>query len=222
VIFDSGFAAVNRGAALARAAASTARARLEMALALAVRLLSVLAVVRAGSSSPSIEELLAHSQKIHDGLVKPVLSTAHQSKIEHFVVLLKENRPFDHIVGCMDLPGADSAATMTRNRTLQVDPSDPSKGSVNVTCGTANYVCEAGPPSSLWNQKFAAGDDVNVAKYPYSPQSDSNSYAQGANGNAIEMFSPDQLPIKTTLAKAFGVVTELSHRLINLSSALYI
>ena len=29
----------------------------------------------------------------------------HQHKIEHFIVLLKENRAFDHIAGCMDLPG---------------------------------------------------------------------------------------------------------------------
>ena len=54
-------------------------------------------------------------------------------RIEHFVVLYMENRPFDHMFGCMDLPGADSAATMTRNRSLPIDPHDPTKGSVNVT-----------------------------------------------------------------------------------------
>jgi hypothetical protein len=43
----------------------------------------------------------------------------------------------------MDLPGADSAATMTRNRTLWKDPKDHSKGSVNVTCGTAKYAVRA-------------------------------------------------------------------------------
>ncbi len=149
--------------------------------------------VSAAVPSP-LEDLAERSRVLHDGRIEPVLSTTHQHKIEHFVVLLKENRPFDHIIGCMDLPGADSAATMTRNRTLLIDPSDPSKGSVNVTCGTANYVCKGGPGSSLWSQKFPTGSDVNVATAPYSPQSDINAYAQGAKGNAIEMFSPEQLP----------------------------
>ena len=148
----------------------------------------------AAGAPSSLESLAQRSRALHDGRIEAVLSTPHQHKIEHFVVLLKENRPFDHIIGCMDLPGADSAATMTRNRTLLIDPSDPSKGSVNVTCGTANYVCKGGPGSSLWSQKFPTGSEVNVATAPYSPQSDENAYAQGAKGNAIEMFSPEQLP----------------------------
>jgi hypothetical protein len=88
---------------------------------------------------------------------------------------------------------------MTRNRSLPIDPKDPSKGSVQVTCGTANYICKGGPPSSLWSQKF--GPDAQVAEYPYSPQSDENAYAQGGKGNAIEMFSPAQLPVKTAMVR---------------------
>lgn len=150
--------------------------------------------VSAAAAVSALEGLAERSRALHEGRIEPVVSTTHQHKIEHFIVLLKENRPFDHIIGCMDLPGADSAATMTRNRTLLIDPSDPSKGSVNVTCGTANYVCKGGPGSSLWSQKFPTGRNVNVATAPYSPQSDENAYAQGARGNAIEMFSPEQLP----------------------------
>ena len=155
-----------------------------------------------------IDEFAEYSKRLHNGRIEPVLSTTHQTKIEHFIVLLKENRAFDHIVGCMDLPGADSAATMKRNRTLLIDPDNPSRGGVNVTCGTANYVCDQGPPMSLWSQKFPPYG-AEVAKYPYSPQSDDNAYSQGASGNAIEMFSPDQLPVKTALAKAFGVHNKL-------------
>eukprot|EP01052_Picozoa_sp_SAG31_P048230 SAG31_NODE_9999_length_1198_cov_1.257507_2_plen_153_part_01 len=77
------------------------------------------------------------------------------------------------------------------------------QGSVNVTCGTANYVCHGGPGSSLWSQKFEPGAQVNT--YPYSAQSDDNAYAQGGKGNAVEMFSKEQLPVKTAMAKAFGV-----------------
>ena len=181
--------------------------RLPALLAFATAAAAASASASASASAGSLEALAERSRALHDGRIKAVLSTPHQHKIEHFVVLLKENRPFDHIIGCMDLPGADSAATMARNRTLLVDPSDPSKGSVNVTCGTANYVCEGGPGSSLWSQKFASG--ANVATAPYSPQSDAYAYANGAKGNAIEMFSPEQLPVKTALAKAFGVHNKL-------------
>ena len=51
----------------------------------------------------SMEALAAFAREQNDGELAPVVSTPHQTKIEHFVVLLKENRPFDHIIGCMDL-----------------------------------------------------------------------------------------------------------------------
>jgi hypothetical protein len=102
----------------------------------------------------TVKSLAAASRKKHGGLVRPMLSTQHQNQIEHLVVLLMENRGFDHLFGCLDLPGADSAATPTRNRSLWIDPTDKSKGVVNVTCGTAKYVCPAGPSASVWSPKF--------------------------------------------------------------------
>ena len=74
------------------------------------------------SALESMEALAAFAREQNDGELAPVVSTPHQHKIEHFVVLLKENRAFDHIIGCMDLPGADSAATMSKNRSLPIDP----------------------------------------------------------------------------------------------------
>jgi phospholipase C len=129
-------------------------------------------------------------------------------KIEHFVVLYMENRPFDHFFGCMDLPGADSAATMTRNRTLYKDPTDHSKGSVNVTCGTAEYVCgkRGGMHYNLFSGKFHGGND---ARFPYSAQSDDFSYGNGAYDESIEMFAPSQLPVKAAIAREFGVFNKL-------------
>jgi hypothetical protein len=120
----------------------------------------------------------------------------------------------------MDLPGADSAATLTRNRTLPMDPSDPAAGSVNVTCGTADYVCgkHGGPTYSAWGGKFAgAGSQghpnrsraVNDSHFPYSHQSDQFSYRNGASGDAIRMFAPGQLPVKSALAREFGVFNKL-------------
>ena len=62
-----------------------------------------------------------------------------QSKVEHFVVLYMENRPFDHILGCMvgegELPGADGI-----NGTMKLWKDANHTDYVNVTCGTAPYV----------------------------------------------------------------------------------
>ena len=137
----------------------------------------------------------------------PTALASGDPRIEHFVVLLMENRPFDHYFGCMDLPGADSGATKLKPRKLPIDPSDPEAGSVEVTCGTAQYVCPGGNDYSLFASKFAPGADES--KFPYGPQNDSYSYRNGAKGSSIQMFSPEQLPVKTALVKNFGVFNKL-------------
>jgi len=136
--------------------------------------------------------------------------TPHQSKIEHFVVLYMENRPFDHIFGCMLqneglMPGADG---VTHGQPIAVDPDDPSKGYVNITCGTAEMVCKGGASYSLFAPKFKPGAG-NVATFPYDPQSARYDYARGAHGEAIAMFSGDQLPVKRAVAEHFGIFNHL-------------
>ena len=152
--------------------------------------------------------LLSLLQMLLLPLPRPVAASAlGDPRIDHFVVLYMENRPFDHYFGCMDLPGADSAATMTSNRTLPKDPQDPSAGTVNVTCGTASYVCHGGNSYSTFSGKFKSGS--NDHHFPFDNQSDAYSYQNGAHGAAIEMFSPAQLPVKTKLAHEFGVFNKL-------------
>ena len=133
-------------------------------------------------------------------------------KIDHFVVLMMENRPFDHIFGCLAgegrLPGADGIPK--EGRRLYKDPTNHSAGFVTVTCGTANYSCERGPGYSAWTSKFPQnGTAVNPNVAAYSNQSDAYSFQQGADGDAIKMFSPEQLPVKTALAEEFGVFSRL-------------
>ena len=77
----------------------------------------------------------------------------------------------------------------------------------HVTCGTAKYVCPGGNDYSLFASKFAPGADES--KFPYGPQNDSYSYRNGAKGSSIQMFSPEQLPVKTALVKNFGVFNKL-------------
>ena len=126
-----------------------------------------------------------------------------QDKVDHVVVLLMENHGFDQMLGCMDLPGADGISTET-GHSIPVDPSDPTKGNVTMKCGTAKYVCPSGPGYGLFSSKFAPG--ANTHTYPYDEQSDGNSYANGATGGTtMTAYSPDQIPVKASVAKHFGV-----------------
>jgi phospholipase C len=138
-------------------------------------------------------------------------------KIDHFVVLQMENRPFDHMFGCLAgegrLPGA--IGIPKGGRKLYKDPANSSAGFVTVTCGTANYSCRRGPGYSAWSPKFPKNGTgspptpVNPSAAPYSPQGEGYSYQQGADGDAIKMFSPEQIPIKTALATEFGVFNRI-------------
>ena len=105
------------------------------------------------------------------------------------------------MLGCMDIPGVDG---IPHGRQIPVDPLNKSAGFVNVTCGTAPYVCKSGGSVSLWDSKFK--DPADAKAYPYGPQSDDWSVKNGAKaGEGVEMFGPEQLPIKKTLVDEFAV-----------------
>jgi hypothetical protein len=80
-----------------------------------------------------------------------------QDKIEHFVVLFMENRGFDNLLGCMlgDTPGVDGIPS--GGRQIPVDSDDPTKGTVNISCGTAKYVCTGGMDYDFFQGKTALG-----------------------------------------------------------------
>ena len=155
-----------------------------------------------------IHKLNASEIAARFGAIQPTMKTPpHQSKIDHVVVLYMENHAADHFLGCMDLPGFDSV----KGHSFPKDPSDPSKGAVEVTCGTADYVCRSGPGYDTFAGKFPPqGGNPHV--YPYSNQSDIWSASHGADRTgltAIRMFSPEQVPIKHALAKSFGVFNKM-------------
>jgi phospholipase C len=128
-----------------------------------------------------------------------------QKKIDHFVVLYMENQAMLRTLGCMDLPGMDGLPK--EGMRLPVDPKNASKGMVNITCGTGEYVCKSGPGFSFLNAFFEKGADAS--KYPYPPQKLENAALNGAHGNAVQMFSAEQLPIKAEIAQNFGVFNKM-------------
>ena len=67
-----------------------------------------------------------------------------------------ENRPFDHIFGCMLdeeglMPGADGVKD---GQPILIDPEDPSKGNVTITCGTAEPFENVRTQYSIISQAF--------------------------------------------------------------------
>ena len=63
------------------------------------------------------------------------------------------------MVGEGELPGAQGI-----NGTLRLWTNNSHTESVNVTCGTASYVCHEGMGYSNWNGKFKPGVECN--KHP--------------------------------------------------------
>ena len=140
------------------------------------------------------------------GTRKPRLPTPpRQSKIDQFVVLFMENHAADNFFGCMDLPGFDGS----KGHSLPRDPSKPWKGNFSISCGDAPYVCSGGPGYDTYAGKF--GKDGSPHTYPYPAQSDRNSALHGASegGTATRMYSPKQVPIKSAIARHFGVFNKL-------------
>ena len=123
-----------------------------------------------------------------------------QDEIDHFVVLYMENQAMNRMFGCLEKEGLEGVR--------QMPPLHRPDGTlVNVSCGTGKYVCTKGGGFSLLDGFFRKG--VDSSTYPYPPQSIANAAANGADGNAVEVFAPEQLPIKTRLAQTYGVFNKL-------------
>ena len=141
-----------------------------------------------------------------------------QDKIDHVVVLFMENRPFDQILGCLagDRPGVTGIPS--GGRTIPVDPSNATKGVVNITCGTALQVCTGGGAFDTFSGKFAPPvgtcgpyrtGNCGPSLSPYRPQSDAFSVQHmrslGDVQASVSAFSAEQLPVKARIVEEFGL-----------------
>ena len=75
-----------------------------------------------------------------------------------------------HHLGCQHRPGIDGIPK--HGRDIPIDPADPSKGSVHVSCGTAKLVCDPGPSTGspwqgFWGQHFSPACAKNASHVPY-------------------------------------------------------
>mmetsp|Transcript_8908 Transcript_8908/g.23122 ORF Transcript_8908/g.23122 Transcript_8908/m.23122 type:complete len:514 (+) Transcript_8908:67-1608(+) len=128
--------------------------------------------------------------------------------IEHVVLLMMENRPFDFFFGWAGeaLQGINCLQGDERN---YYDVNDTSKGFETVGRGKAYYVCRQGAGFSFgdWDDAFFGPGVWDGVSRPYPTSAPCSGFLQAGGGNREIMWqmSPEQVPIKTTLAREFAV-----------------
>lgn len=128
-------------------------------------------------------------------------------QIQHFVVLMFENRSFDHLLGyaAQDNPQIDGLATARSN--LQ-DPSNPNTAAVNTARATA-YAMPYDPNhefADVAKQLYAPGtaaDPITMGGFVVSAMEIAASFADGAR--VMEGFQADQIPVLTAFARSFAI-----------------
>ena len=142
---------------------------------------------------------------------KRALLEAVAGKIKHVVVLMLENRSFDHLFGFAgDLLGVDGLAGDEFN---YINTSNPSQGSytVNADVGYINS-CDPnhGTPqttSKIFGASAVAAGDLSSATMSGFVEYESGAgHAEKNYCDVMSMFTPVELPVLTFLAQEFGVM----------------
>jgi phospholipase C len=116
-------------------------------------------------------------------------------KIKHLVVLMLENRSFDHAIGYLQ------SDTYKINGALNAKPCPDADGTPIQVSGEATFIM-ADPPHEF--------SDVNLQLFgTRTPRPGSGptmqGFVQSASRNVMKCFSPDRLPVLATLAQQYAV-----------------
>jgi phospholipase C len=139
-------------------------------------------------------------------------------KIENFVVLVMENRSFDHMLGFLKRDGY-AVDGLSGNERIPADPAAAGSSDVQISDG-ANYrgdfnldpadkktfIDPNHEVPSVHEQLFRGsltGDPTNQG-FVYDYRQQPNNTDQHAK-NIVNCFSPDKLPVVTTLVQQFAV-----------------
>lgn len=136
------------------------------------------------------------------------------SKIKHVFVLMLENRSFDHMLGFADIRGTDAA-------TGQPTVADGLTGSEFNSYNGTNYSVLKGAPDRAPHdpphgflgvlRQLCGGSATFDSGQAYPPINNSGFVAAYANSHpdlpdgAMRCFTPEQLPVLTTLAREFVI-----------------
>ena len=133
------------------------------------------------------------------------MSTISRFPIEHVIVLMLENRSYDHMLGY--LPNGHG---LTGDEFNRVDPSNPASTQVRVN-NTSDYITAVDPAHDFVSvEKQLFGETGHVVN-PALMNGFVASYTEKAMGDIetgrkiMECFDPDKIPALTTLAREFCV-----------------
>ena len=132
--------------------------------------------------------------------------------IEHVVLLVMENRPYDFYFGWNEQQRAAGGNVLTGSEYIYYNASDRSQGNLSVQKGKASYVCKDPSEMSFGiydKDIFGPESGWNGSSAPYpSPAGGvwGSGYLQvnGGNGEVMAQMSPEQVPVKTALAAEFA------------------
>src|SRR5450755_362400 len=126
------------------------------------------------------------------------------TRIEHFVVLMMENRSFDHMLGFSKIPGIDGLTGAETNPDTTSEP-------VRVTNNAkffGDYEPDPGHELFDVNIQIFSNQDATPGGPPMQGFIQSYMKVCGSPDRAkdvMKCFSPQNVPILTTLAREYGV-----------------
>ncbi|HSJ58430.1 MAG TPA: alkaline phosphatase family protein, partial [Anaerolineae bacterium] len=130
------------------------------------------------------------------------------TRIEHLLVLMLENRSFDHMLGYLEYP-AEAGFDGVRGREFQMGNKLPN-GEVVFPSPNARYAVHPGPGHSHDDvMEQILGQNERCSPYPCTNDGFAANYETrynpGHGAMTVECFAPDALPVMSRLAKEFAV-----------------
>ena len=130
-----------------------------------------------------------------------------ETKVEHLIVLMMENRSFDHLLGYLEYPTETGFEGI---RGKEADFANPlADGSTAVPNNQAGYFINPGPEHGHENvMRQLMQDRPRSFPYPLTNKGFAADYHESFNAPgqaAMECFAPEQLPVLSTLAREFAV-----------------
>lgn len=139
--------------------------------------------------------------------------------IEHVFVVMLENRSFDHLLGFSKILGQDPSGARAKVDGLSGNESNPSQSGDTVAVSSpADFLMDYGPGhefNDVKEQICGKGGAYSSPAPPpgeYDPNINNSGYVSNFSRynrknpeSIMKCYSPDQLPILTTLAKEFAV-----------------
>ncbi len=133
------------------------------------------------------------------------------SKIDHFFVLMLENRSFDHMLGFSGMSGVDlqgraaTIAGLSGKEAVPADPSVPSSPLISVT-PDAELSVNPDPPHEFENVRTQlCGPNGRYPNLTNNGFVASYRNVSSSPERIMRCFSPDRLPVMTALAKNFAL-----------------